>query len=308
MKTEDWQILASLYNTKNLTKTARSLYLSQPALTARLHSIEEELGIEIAVRSNRGILFTPEGKYLAGNAAEILDHIDRVTEQAQMIRRRENAMINICANSTFTRYHLPEILFRYTETHPDTRFYIKVSASSGIRDFINTGVCDCGFMNGQPTGRLPGKKIVTQQAYIVSSQPITSREYLGDTPLIMHNTDIPTQRIINAWWKSCFSKKPEVIMDVTTLDTCLEMVMKGFGNAVVFGDFWSARYPKLYKEALFRDQDMPFTRDTWFIWCEDIPASPAADFVRFICDELDEDFFRTAREPGEYPGLSVLEE
>lgn len=299
MKTEDWQILASLYNTNNLTQTAKQLYMSQPALTARLKSIEEELGMEIAVRSNRGIRFTPEGKFLAGNAADILSHIDRITEQAQMIQRRSSNMINICANSTFTKYHLPEILSRYSAEHPDTRFYTRVAASSGVQDLISTGACDCGFMNREPTVNLPGRKIVTQQAYLVSSTPFTSENELKDIPLIMHNKDIPTQRIITGWWKSCFGRRPEVVMDVMTLDTCLEMVMNGFGCAVVFGDFWSLQYPRLYKKALFRNGEEPFTRDTWFVWSEDTVVSEAvADFVHYVCT-LEDEFFLTVREPGQ---------
>ena len=40
MEDRDWQILQELHRTKNITKAAQLLYMSQPALTARLQNIE----------------------------------------------------------------------------------------------------------------------------------------------------------------------------------------------------------------------------------------------------------------------------
>ena len=299
MKTEDWQILVSLYHTKSLTQTAKSFYLTQPALTARLKSIEKELGLEIAVRSNRGILFTPEGKYLAVSASKILDQINETLEKTYIIQRQGKNVINICSNSTFTKYHLSEILSRYSSVNPDARFYIKVAISSMVPDYISTNICDCGFMNGSHSTKLPEKKIATQQAFIVYNKPFDSIQELKNVPLIMHNKDIPIQKRVSGWWKNQFGKSPEITMDVTTLDTCLEMVRNDFGCAVVFGEFWTKYYPGLYKEKLTDiDGITPFTRDTWFVYSNDLESSPyIADFVNFVINEFDEEFFRSVRNP-----------
>ena len=40
MEERDWQIIKTLYEQKNITKTARVLYMSQPTLTARIKQIE----------------------------------------------------------------------------------------------------------------------------------------------------------------------------------------------------------------------------------------------------------------------------
>ncbi|WP_052363954.1 LysR family transcriptional regulator [Geomicrobium sp. JCM 19037] len=64
MNEKDWILLQTLYEVKSITKTAEMLYISQPAITYRLSSIEREFGIEIAKRSNKGLKFTSEGEYL----------------------------------------------------------------------------------------------------------------------------------------------------------------------------------------------------------------------------------------------------
>ena len=61
---------------QSITKAAQELYVSQPTLTKQLHRIENELGTEIVYRHNRGVVFTPEGEYLAEQAKRIMDVIN----------------------------------------------------------------------------------------------------------------------------------------------------------------------------------------------------------------------------------------
>ena len=71
----DWQIISLLYKNKNITKTANNLYISQPALTGRIKQIEQDLGVSILTRSNRGVEFTPQGVFAAEFANRLLEEI-----------------------------------------------------------------------------------------------------------------------------------------------------------------------------------------------------------------------------------------
>ena len=72
MKDTDWQIINELYKTRNITKAANNLFIAQPTLTKRLQYIEDELGITLIIRSARGLIFTPEGEYIAKQAQKYL--------------------------------------------------------------------------------------------------------------------------------------------------------------------------------------------------------------------------------------------
>lgn len=63
MKEIDWRILIELYEKRSMTKAAESLYMTQSALSKRVHVIEEEWGIEAVKRSSKGVTFTEDGKY-----------------------------------------------------------------------------------------------------------------------------------------------------------------------------------------------------------------------------------------------------
>ena len=80
MEDWDWRILQVLHEQKNITKTAQALFMSQPALTARLQHIEKEFGIKIVVRTSKGVQFTPQGEYLARSSEEVLQKIRDIRE------------------------------------------------------------------------------------------------------------------------------------------------------------------------------------------------------------------------------------
>ena len=64
MDDKDLLLLKTLYEEKNITHTARRLFMSQPALSDRLRRLEKEFDCTILIRRPRGIEFTTEGEYL----------------------------------------------------------------------------------------------------------------------------------------------------------------------------------------------------------------------------------------------------
>lgn len=57
MEDRDWLILKNLYENKNISKTAKSLYISQPALTKRIKNIEEEFNLSIIAGTERSTVY-----------------------------------------------------------------------------------------------------------------------------------------------------------------------------------------------------------------------------------------------------------
>ena len=49
-------------DTKSMNEAARSLFITQPSLSASVKELENEIGMELFKRTNRGITVTPEGE------------------------------------------------------------------------------------------------------------------------------------------------------------------------------------------------------------------------------------------------------
>ncbi len=65
---------------KSMNRAAAALYVSQPALSSAIHDLEEELHVELFVRSNRGILITPEGEDFLNYARQMVE-LSRLMEE-----------------------------------------------------------------------------------------------------------------------------------------------------------------------------------------------------------------------------------
>lgn len=65
----------------SITEAAKALYISQPSLSAALHELELETGLDIFKRSSRGVVLTQEG-------AEFLSHARQVVLQAELLEER----------------------------------------------------------------------------------------------------------------------------------------------------------------------------------------------------------------------------
>ena len=65
----------------NITNAARKLFIAQPSLTSAIRELENEYGITIFIRSNKGIKLTSEGEEFLGYARQILDQTNLLEER-----------------------------------------------------------------------------------------------------------------------------------------------------------------------------------------------------------------------------------
>ena len=70
----------------SINKAAGKLFLSQSGISTAIRELEEELGIQFFVRSNRGVEFTPDGREFLGYAVSLL-------EQKQWIETRDRKSV-----------------------------------------------------------------------------------------------------------------------------------------------------------------------------------------------------------------------
>lgn len=74
-------------NSTSMNEAARNLFISQPSLSAAIHELETEIGIDIFIRTNRGITVTPEGKEFLGYARQVVEQYELV--EARYISKSE---------------------------------------------------------------------------------------------------------------------------------------------------------------------------------------------------------------------------
>ena len=65
-------------NSNSMNEAARTLFISQPSLSASVRELEEEIGVELFRRTNRGISVTPEGEEFLGYARQVVEQYELI--------------------------------------------------------------------------------------------------------------------------------------------------------------------------------------------------------------------------------------
>lgn len=65
-------------NANSMNEAARNLFISQPSLSASIRELEEEIGIELFRRTNRGVSVTPEGEEFIGYARQVVEQYELI--------------------------------------------------------------------------------------------------------------------------------------------------------------------------------------------------------------------------------------
>ncbi len=81
MTLQQLKYAVAVADTRNITEASRRLFISQPSLTAAIRELEEEMGITIFSRSNKGVTITNEGDEFLSYARQVLDQANLLEDR-----------------------------------------------------------------------------------------------------------------------------------------------------------------------------------------------------------------------------------
>lgn len=81
MTLQQLRYVVCVADNKSINKAASELFITQPSLSSTIKDLENEINIEIFIRSNRGIVITPEGEEFLSYARQMLEHYKLIKER-----------------------------------------------------------------------------------------------------------------------------------------------------------------------------------------------------------------------------------
>ena len=134
----------------SVTAAAADLGISQSGLTQLLNSLENELDLDLLVRSRSGIRLTEEGEQLLPLMQEVIDADTRVLAHAASLRRTEEEpagqIIRIGSFTSVAVNWLPEIIYKYSKEEPDVRIELIDGGYNNIEKTFKEHPIDFGFV------------------------------------------------------------------------------------------------------------------------------------------------------------------
>jgi DNA-binding transcriptional LysR family regulator len=134
-----------------LTRAAERLHVSQPALSAQIKSLEDELGTALFERGAGGMALTPAGRHLLPHAERVLAAAQAMRAEALVLRGEVSGRIRLGTVGDPELTRLPDVLRRAVDLHPlleiDVRHEVSGAAFARVRD----GELDAAFYYGDLT-------------------------------------------------------------------------------------------------------------------------------------------------------------
>lgn len=132
----------------SLTRAAELLFTSQPAISAQLKALEEELGVALFERSSRGMQLTAKGRLLYGQAVETLAAAAKLKSDAQQLRQELVGELHIGVHTDFDFMRIGDLHRRLQHDHPRISPHFEQSMTSQILPDLRRGKLDAGFYFG----------------------------------------------------------------------------------------------------------------------------------------------------------------
>jgi DNA-binding transcriptional LysR family regulator len=169
---------AAVAEAGHLTRAAALLHVSQPAVSAHVKALEEELGVALFTRSARGMQLTREGESLLVHARAVLDQAGELKRTARLLRRELAGDLRIALNTDAEFLRVRELLEALRTEHPRLQAHLPQSMSNLIADELRAGALDGGFVYGECPP--PGLEALTLADFdLVVAMPPQWRERLA---------------------------------------------------------------------------------------------------------------------------------
>jgi len=130
-----------------ITRASDILCLSQPAVSAHIKALEDEIGFSLFERNARGMSLTPQGGKLLLTAERLLGLHRELVEQARQIRRGIGGQIRLGSNRAPSALLLGKLLSQIAEYFPDVDVHLQYGSSIEIERAIISSELDAGFFS-----------------------------------------------------------------------------------------------------------------------------------------------------------------
>ncbi|WP_300064472.1 LysR family transcriptional regulator [uncultured Roseobacter sp.] len=228
--------------TLNFRRAARSLGITQPALSRAIALLEAELGVRLLERTKTGTTLTPAGKVFHAECGRVFAALNHAAEEAQRVARGEIGSLAIGYTDTAIAGAIPDIIETFRQEMPNVGIRLHQVNTSAQLTMLHNGQLDIGLATG-PVDQSVFSAITVQRERLVAILPNGHRlsgrnaiavEDLTDEPFVLG--DPIDWRVYNRHLHELCEKagfSPRVIQTAPEAQAIIGLVRCGLGVTIM---------------------------------------------------------------------------
>jgi DNA-binding transcriptional LysR family regulator len=129
----------------SFSEAARTLGISQPAVTMQMQALEADIGVTLLDRRYRGVDLTEAGMALVSHARRLLDGVEEARHEIAALSGTVTGRLTIAASTTPGDYIVPRLLGGFLAKYPEVRASLAVNDSEQVIRCVEEGTADVGL-------------------------------------------------------------------------------------------------------------------------------------------------------------------
>lgn len=148
MTLDQLRIFLAVAEHLHFTRAAEALYITQPAVSAAIQSLEGEYGVKLFHRIGRQIEITEAGKLLQVEAEKIIEQVKLTERGLQELNNLQRGELKLGSSLTIGNYWLPEQISRFQQQYPGISVKCFLANTEEICEGTVTGQFDLSLIEG----------------------------------------------------------------------------------------------------------------------------------------------------------------
>jgi DNA-binding transcriptional LysR family regulator len=234
------RIFIQVAKLQSFSHAAKTLMISQPAVSKSVQELESQLDTVLIDRTGRGVALTEAGRLLHEYGQEIFA-AERAAETAlEQLADLQRGQLSIGASNTVGTYLLPSILGRFHRRYPAIKLSLEIGNTQQIVRQLHRLPLDLAFVEGPVRGDSVQVVDWRQDEVVIiaaSDHPLAQGKSLTlakvfDEPFIMREIGSGTREVFETYLEQTkYSIK--IAMELGTNQAIKEAVIAGLGLGVV---------------------------------------------------------------------------
>ena len=223
-------------------RAAQRLFIAQPPLSQQIRQLEEELEVELFVRTSRKVALTEAGQAFLKEARAILAQVDHAKLLAQRTAKGEVGELSLGFTNSAAFELLPRLLSAYRECYPHIHVTLQELKRDEQVNALHTGRIQVGILRPMVASVELCSEIIQREPLLLvlpSKHPLVYKEQVS-----IHDLAQETFVMLPRYWGStfydqiislCYSAgfSPEVAQEAAEIHTIVGLVAANIGISLV---------------------------------------------------------------------------
>lgn len=242
---EYYKIFYHVAKASSISSAARELCISQPAVSQAVKALEQAIGIELFIRTKKGVSLTNAGEILYSHVAEGYESISLGEQQLSQLLHMETGEIRIGASDMTLQFYLLPYLEHFHQLYPGIKVHVTNAPTPSTINHLLSGNIDFGIVTS-PLPADPHMEI--RQAREIEDIFIAGPRFsylqgktldyhdLDELPIICLEHDTSTRAYVDTFLShEGVTLQPE--FELSTSDMIAQFVMRNLGVGSIMADF-----------------------------------------------------------------------